>query len=80
MEGYKNWINGLGKGLKILLSIFGLFFWLYRLFEYIGAANKEGKKLAYVILGIVPIVNFVIVVLDIIAAAKGNPVPLAFGE
>ena len=80
MEGYKNWLNGLGKGLKILLSLFSLFFWLYRLFDYIGAANKEGKRLAYIILNIVPIVSIVILVLDIVAAAKGKPVPLAFGE
>ena len=80
MEGYMKWFDGLGKGLKILLSIFAFFCWLYRLFAYIRATNKEGNKLAYVILSIVPVVNFVIVILDIVAAAKGQPVKLAFGE
>ena len=80
MEGYIKWFDGLSKVLRIVLSIFGIFCFLYRLFAYIRAEQKESKNLVYLILNIVPLVSIVVFVLDIVAAVKEQPVPLAFGK
>ena len=81
MEGYKKWVDGLGKGLRILFAIFvSIIYFLYRLFNVIEEKAQNKDHLIYLILNVVPIVSFVVWVLDLIAAIKGAPVPLEFGK
>lgn len=81
MEGYKKWVDGLGKGLRILFAIFvSIIYFLYRLFNLIEEKAQNKDHLIYLILNVVPIVSFVVWVLDLIAAIKGAPVPLEFGK
>ena len=78
MKAYRDWFDGLAKIVKIILSIFGIFSLLYRLFIVIEEKAKNTDHLIYLILCIVPIIGFVIVIFDIIAAATEKPVPLDF--
>ena len=81
MECYKKWVDGLGKGLRILFAIFvSIIYFLYRLFNVIEEKAQNKDHLIYLILNVVPIVSFVVWVLDLIAAIKGAPVPLEFGK
>ena len=81
MEGYKKWVDGLGKGLRIVFAIFvALIYFLYRLFNVIEEKAQNKDHLIYLILNVVPIVAIVVWVLDLVAAIKGAPVPLAFGK
>ncbi len=81
MEGYKKWVDGLGKGLRILFAIFvSIIYFLYRLFNLIEEKAQNKDHLIYLILNVVPIVSFVVWVLDLVAAIKGAPVPLEFGK
>ena len=81
MEGYKKWVDGLGKGLRILFAIFvSSIYFLYRLFNLIEEKAQNKDHLIYLILNVVPIVSFVVWVLDLVAAFKGAPVPLEFGK
>ena len=81
MEGYKKWVDGLGKGLRIVFAIFvAIIYFLYRLFNVIEEKAQNKDHLIYLILNVVPIVAIVVYVLDIVAAVKGAPVPLAFGK
>ena len=80
MEGYKKWVDGLGKGLRIVFAIFvSLIYFLYRLFNLIEEKAQNKDHLIYLILNVVPFVAIVVWVLDLVAAVKGAPVPLAFG-
>lgn len=81
MEGYKKWVDGLGKGLRILFAIFvSIIYFLYRLFNLIEEKAQNKDHLIYLILNVVPIVSFIVWILDLIAAIKGAPVPLEFGK
>ena len=81
MEGYKKWVDGLGKGLRIVFAIFvSLIYFLYRLFNVIEEKAQNKDHLIYLILNVVPFVAIVVWVLDLVAAVKGAPVPLAFGK
>ena len=81
MEGYKKWVDGLGKGLKIVFAIFvPIIYFLYRLFVVIEEKAQNKDHLIYLILNVVPIVCVVVWVLDIVSACKGEQVPLAFGK
>ena len=81
MEGYKKWVDGLGKGLRIVFAIFvALIYFLYRLFNVIEEKAQDKSHLIYLILNVVPFVAIVVWVLDLVAAIKGAPVPLAFAK
>ena len=81
MEGYKKWVDGLSKGLKIVFAIFvPVLYFLYRLFNLIEEKAKNNDHLVYLILNVVPIVCIVVYVLDIVAAIKEQPVPLQFNK
>lgn len=81
MEGYKKWVDGLGKGLRIVFAIFvAILYFLYRLFNVIEEKAQNKDHLIYLILNVVPLVSIVVWVLDLVAAIKGAPVPLAFGQ
>ena len=81
MEGYKKWVDGLGKGLRIVFAIFvALIYFLYRLFNVIEEKAQDKSHLIYLILNVVPFVAIVVWVLDLVAAIKGGSVPLAFSK
>ena len=80
MKQYREWFDGLNKVVKIIFSVLGIFLFLYRLFLVIEEKAKNTERLVYLILNVVPIVGFVIMVLDIVAAAMDKPVPLSFGD
>ena len=81
MDSYKKWVDGLGKGLRIVFAIFvPLIYFLYRLFNLIEEKAQNKDHLIYLILNVVPFVAIVVWVLDLVAAIKGAPVPLAFGK
>ena len=78
MEGYKKWVDGLGKGLRVVFAIFvPVIYFVYRLFAVIEEKAKVKDHLVYLILNVVPIVVIIVYILDIVAAVKGEPVPLA---
>ena len=81
MEGYKKWVDGLGKGLRIVFAIFvPLIYFLYRLFNLIEEKAQNKDHLIYLILNVIFPVSLAPYVLDIVAAVKGASVPLAFGK
>ncbi len=81
MENYKKWVDGLGKGLRIVFAIFvPVIYFLYRLFNLIQEKAQDKDHLVYLILNVVPLVSIVVYVLDIVAAFKLAPVPLAFNK
>ena len=57
-----------------------LIYFLYRLFNVIEEKAQNKDHLIYLILNVVPFVAIVVWVLDLVAAIKGAPVPLAFGK
>ena len=78
MEGYKKWVDGLGKGLRVVFAIFvPVIYFVYRLFAVIEEKAKVKDHLVYLILNVIPIVVIIVYILDIVAAVKGEPVPLA---
>ena len=56
-----------------------LIYFLYRLFNLIEEKAQNKDHLIYLILNVVPLVCIVVYILDIVAAVKGEPVPVAFG-
>ena len=81
MEGYKKWVDGLGKGLRIVFALFvSIIYLLYRLFNVIEEKAQNKDHLIFLILSVIPFVAIVPWILDLIAAFKGAPVPLAFGK
>ena len=78
MEGYKKWVDGLGKGLRVVFAIFvPVIYFVYRLFAVIEEKAKVKDHLIYLFLNVIPIVVIIVYILDIVAAVKGEPVPLA---
>lgn len=78
MEGYKKWVDGLGKGLRVVFAIFvPVIYFVYRLFGVIEEKAKVKDNLVYLILNVIPIVFLIVYILDIVAAVKGEPVPVA---
>ena len=78
MEDYKKWVDGLGKGLRVVFAIFvPVIYFVYRLFAVIEEKAKVKDHLVYLILNVIPIVVIIVYILDIVAAVKGEPVPLA---
>ena len=81
MEGYKKWVDGLGKGLRVVFAIFvPVIYFVYRLFAVIEEKAKVKDHLVYLILNVIPIVVIIVYILDIVAAVKGEPVPLALNK
>jgi hypothetical protein len=70
MDGYIKWVEGLGKGLKLIFAIFvDVLFDLYRIFKCI-IAKDFGNKFVYAI--IATVIWPIGVVLDIINVCKNN--------
>lgn len=80
MAGYRKWWEDLGKVAKIVLSIFGIFGFLYRLFGVIIEKAESTERLVYTILNVIPIIGTVIVILDIVWVALDRPFPTCFAD
>ena len=80
MENYCKWWDELGKVAKVVLSIFGIFLFLYRLFKVIMEKAENTDRLVYLILNVVPIIGTVIIVIDIVWMAMDRPVALCFAD
>ena len=78
MKAYQQWIDGLSKPVRIILAVFGIFFFLYRLFSVIEEKASNTNHLLYLIFSVIPYVDVVILVIDIVAMARGNKVPAWF--
>ena len=66
MNKFENWWDGVSKGIKILLTIisFGIIGIVARIFKFVE--TKDASPLVGAILCIVPIVGFIIWIIDII--------------
>ncbi len=80
MSGYIRWFDEAKRWVKIVLSIFGIFAFLYRLFKLIISKCENKKELVYLILMVIPLVNFIIVIADIVFSVKGRNFVLSFDE
>ncbi len=80
MANYCKWWDELGKVVKVILSIFGIFCFLYRLFKVIQEKAENTDRLLYLILNVIPIIGTVIVIVDIVWAALDKPMPLCFSD
>lgn len=62
MKGYIDWMDNNPRWLKVVLAIFFIFWWLYRIFK-----SAEEKNTLGVVLGILLIfVSFIVFIVDII--------------
>lgn len=80
MSGYIKWIDEAPRWLRVVLSVFGIFNFLYRLFTVIIDKAKDTAKLVYVICNVIPILGFIIAVFDIVKTAMNKKIPTAFYE
>ena len=80
MAGYIKWYDEAPKWLRIVVSVFGIFAFLYRLFKVIIDKAEDTSKLIYVIFNVIPIIGTVIVVFDIVKCAMGKALPTNFSE
>ncbi len=70
MDGYNKWVEGLGKGLKLVFAIFvDILFDLYRIFRCV-LAKDFGNKFVFAI--IATVIYPIGIVLDIINVCKNN--------
>lgn len=79
MNEYISWYNGLGKAVKIIFAVLGIFCLVYRLLYVIREKASNTGRLIYLILNFIPVIGTVIWVIDIAFACK-NEVPLSFEQ
>ena len=80
MSSYIKFYDEAPMWLRIVLSVFAIFPFLYRLFKVIIDKAEMTANLVYLILNVVPIVGTIIWVFDIIKCALKKPLPLNFSE
>ena len=75
VNGFERWFNGLAKWLKALLALLGIGI-VARIFKYIE--TKDASPLVGAILMIVPLVGFIIVIIDFITQLAKNDFTLLY--
>ena len=80
MSGYIKWLDESPRWLRVVLSIFWIFNFLYRLFKVIIDKAEDTSKLVYVILNVVPFVGYIIGIFDIVKTAMDRNIPTNFSE
>ena len=80
MSNYIKFYDEAARWLRIVLSVLGIPGFLYRLFNVIIDKAADTSKLVYLILNVIPIIDMVIWVFDIVKCALKQPLPLCFAD
>lgn len=75
MNGFERWYNGINKFLKVILALLGIGI-VARIFKYIE--TKDASPLVGAILMVVPLVGFIIVIIDFITQIAKNDFTLLY--
>lgn len=80
MSEYMKFYDEAPRWLRVVLAVVWVPAFLYRLFGVIIDKAKDTPKLVYLILNVVPIIGFIIVIIDIVWCAMGRPLPVSFAS
>ena len=80
MQGYIDFYDNAEKWLRVVMSVFFVPAFLYRLFTIILEKASRPSHLVYLILSVLPFLDTACVVIDIVFCAIGRLLPRDFGE
>ena len=80
MSEYLKFVDEAPRWLRVILAVVWVPAFLYRLFGVIIEKASDTDKLIYLILNVVPIIGFILTIIDIIWCALGRPLPVSFAS
>lgn len=75
MSDYIKFYDGAERWLRIVLSVFFVPAFLYRLFKVIISKAEDPSQIVYLVLSVLPIIGTIVLVLDIVWCALNRSLP-----